>query len=290
MRSSARGQSREEALSLLKSGKLDEAIPALENALLAHPTDPQIHSCLGMAYSQVGDIEKSIAAFGKSLELLKSARAYFNLGVAYESAGMTSEAHEQYRLAVAFDSKYAPAQEALNKLQAKMRAASHNTDVIGATPDFSTLAAPKAPPDLNAEKARKELEWQERRRDYVKAGLIYGVICGAIFLFLVRLASTLVAAPAFMMLGQGGSLAMVLVGAIIRGGLIGGIVGLWVGLTCGAENEGAVAGAVAGAAYGLLTGLLQGMGGLAFWNMVISALGTGIFGFFIGKMVSSSLN
>jgi hypothetical protein len=269
---------------------LDEAISALESALVANPGDPQIHSCLGMAYSQTGNEEKSIAAFEKSLELLKSARAYFNLGVAYESAGMDREALEQYRLAVAFDATYSPAQEALQKLQAELTPTANETDVIGMMPDFSTLTAPKAPPDLEAEKARKELEWQERRRDYVKSGLIYGATCGAVLLFLVRLASVILAAPLFAMFGQSGSTTVVLLGAIIGGAIVGGIVGLWVGLTCGGENEGALAGAAVGAVYGLVAGLFQGMGGAVIWFMIVSALSTGMFGFFIGKMVYSSLN
>lgn len=87
-----------------------------------------------------------------------------------------------------------------------------------------------------------------------------------------------------------GSVLLRLVGTFIQGGIVGAIVGLWVGLTCGAENEGAIAGAVVGGVYGLVSGLFTGVIGLAVWSMIIYAFSTGIFGFFVGKMVASSLN
>ncbi|MEN6356003.1 MAG: tetratricopeptide repeat protein [Armatimonadota bacterium] len=303
--------SREEAISLFKSGRLDEAIPALERVALKLSDDPQVHSCLGMAYGKIGEIEKSIASFEKSLLLLKSARAHYNLGVAYDCAGRYSEAKGQFQHALDYDPSYSPAREAIRQIESKSSlepaaaasgvssepqptimgqapptASVPQSGTIGGVPDFSTLAAPKAPPDLSAEKVKRELEWQERRKTYVKSGLAYGAICGAVLLLLIRLC---LVAMASSIIGSGSAL-LILVGAIIQGGIVGGIVGLWVGLTCGAENEGALAGAVVGGTYGLLAGLIGGMGGFAIWNMLFSALFTGIFGFFIGKMVASSLN
>ncbi|MCE5323545.1 tetratricopeptide repeat protein [bacterium] len=302
--------SKEEAISLFKSGQLDDAIPAFENIALKFPDDPQIHSYLGMAYCKIGEKEKCIASFEKSLLLLKSARAHYNLGIAYDSAGRQSEAKDQFQKALDYDPSYSPAREAIRQIdsqhsneppimarvasepqptimgQAPPTVSAQQSNAIGMVPDFTTLAAPKAPPDLSAEKAQKELEWQERRKTYVKSGLAYGAICGAVLLLLIRLCLVIMASS---FLGKGSAL-LILVGAIIQGGIVGGIVGLWVGLTCGAENEGAVAGAVVGGAYGLLAGLIGGMGGLAILNMLFSALCTGIFGFFIGKMVASSLN
>lgn len=305
--------SKEDAINLFKSGKLDEAIPALESITETSADDPQVYSCLGMAYGKIGEKEKSIASFEKALSLLKSARAHYNLGVAYDCAGRSTEAEEQFQHALDFDPSYSPAREAIRQIESKAAqtpaeptvmaqaptgpqatimgqppaaVAAPPGGVIGATPDFAAQAATKGPPDLAAEKARKEFEWQERRKTYVKSGLAYGAICGAVFLVLIRL-SLIVIVPSTM--GRGNILLM-LVGTFIQGGIVGAIVGLWVGLTCGAENEGALAGAVVGGVYGLISGLITMPIGFAVWSMFFSALCTGIFGFFVGKMVSSSLN
>jgi hypothetical protein len=305
--------SKEDAVNLFKSGNLDEAIPALESASRTFSDDAQVHSCLGMAYGKIGENEKSIASFEKSLSLIKSARAHYNLGVAYDCAGRFPEAKEQFQHALDYDPSYSPAREAIRQIesspavapveptvmiqaspdpeptimgQAPPTAAIPQSDVIGGVPDFSGFATPKAPPDLSAEKARKELEWQERRKTYIKSGLAYGAICGAVFLVLARLSLVLII-PSVM--GHG-SILLTLIGTFIQGGIVGAIVGLWVGLTCGSENEGAVAGAVVGGFYGLIVGLCTGVIGLAVWSLFMWAIITGAFGFFVGKMVASSLN
>ncbi len=311
--------SKETAIGHLKSGRYDEAITSLEQVLLTQSDDPQLHSCLGMAYSQTGEHSKSIGAFEKSLELQKSARAHYNLGLAYDGAGRYSEAQEQFQFAIDLDPTYTPAKEALQKVLGKIQtsteavqeptivaaapaapeptvvgapvleqASMSQSEIIGVMPDFSTLSAPKAPPDLSAEKAQKELEWQERRKSYIKSGVAYGAICGAGFLLLIRGGLAMLAAMAT---GESlGTLALIMLGAILNGGIVGAIVGLWIGLTCGAENEGLLAGAITGAVFGLISGLISGYGIYSLGCMLFSAFGTGIFGFIIGKMVASSLN
>ncbi|MCE5199489.1 MAG: tetratricopeptide repeat protein [Armatimonadota bacterium] len=308
--------SKEQAIQLLRSGQIDQARSALESLAKAQPDDPQIHSCLGIAYNQSGNSDGAISAFETSLQLQKTPKSHYNLGLAYKTAGRTDDAVAQFRAAIALDTNYTPAQEALKKHETAAVPPSPEptvlgqppmpapepqpqpTTVIDVVPDFNTVfATPTAPPDLNAEKAQKEFEWQERRKGMIKSGLIYGILCGAGFLLLIRLACVLFfAAPMAMMLGGGKGLLISMLSALFEGGFIGGLVGLWVGLTCGGDSEGFKAGAAIGAVFGLITGLVTvsqlgaGMlGGIVIAYMLCYAFVIGIFGFFIGKMVEASI-
>lgn len=311
---------KEAAVGHLKSGRYDEAIASLQQVLLTQTDDPQLYSFLGMAYSQTGEHDKSIDAFEKSLAIQKSARAHYNLGLAYNSAGRYSEAQEQFQLAVDLDPAYTPAKEALSKVLDKIQASAETapeptvvttaatnpeptvvgapvleqasmaqSDITGAIPDFSTLGPPKAPPDLAAEKAKKELEWQERRKDYIKWSIIYGGIAGAFFVtagfFSEGLFSTY---PSILMVKYG--FAKILFLLLFTGAIHGCLVGLYIGITCMGEEAGMRAGAVLGAFAGLLVGLIGGAGVFALVYMLISAVVSGVMGLIVGRIVETSVN
>ncbi|MCE5315363.1 MAG: tetratricopeptide repeat protein [Armatimonadota bacterium] len=293
---------KEKAVNLLKSGRIDEAISALENVAQLYPNDPQIHSYLGMAFNQKGNVDQSAAAFEKSLHLQQTPKAHYNLGLAYNAAGKTDDAAEQFRRAVALDPNYTLAQDALRKHTASATSTSvpaaageatvtmNAGSAIGIAPDpIEVFATPKAPPDLTQEKIRKELEWQERRRDMIKAGAIYGAIAGAFFLvasfFLVGIFSVV---PAILMSKVGTVVFLTVTGII--GAIYGAIIGLWIGYTCGGEDAGLRAGAVIGAVAGLLSGLITGMGAASIIPMAVDTIVSGALGFMIGKIVETSVN
>jgi tetratricopeptide (TPR) repeat protein len=107
---------KEEGLSLLKAGKIGEAIARLEQALALDPDDAQVHMYLGAAYNGVPDKLHAIHHFEESLRLEENPKAYYNLGLVYESVHRIDEAVRQYRMALDVDPSYANAQAALKKL------------------------------------------------------------------------------------------------------------------------------------------------------------------------------
>jgi Flp pilus assembly protein TadD len=53
---------------LLETGRYDESIRALEQALGLLPNDSWAHTCLGKAYLKRGETEKAAALFKKAIE------------------------------------------------------------------------------------------------------------------------------------------------------------------------------------------------------------------------------
>jgi len=158
-----------------------------------------------------------IIAFEESLRLNETARAYYNLALVYESVHRIDEAVREYKMAVELDPNYAPAAEALNRLQNEF-AASHcapEPAVAAAQPTQSMPAGPpppsqtqsfagpppqgptigQAPPPLADPFARpagapptqanvltrqmaKEQAIADQHHALMRGGIIYGAICG----------------------------------------------------------------------------------------------------------------
>jgi tetratricopeptide (TPR) repeat protein len=79
---------------------------------------------LGNCFMEKGDYDKSIeyykmATEAKGLADEKLARLYFNLGLAYEANGMTSEALHTFNLVLNLDPSFSDAQDKIKKLQQK---------------------------------------------------------------------------------------------------------------------------------------------------------------------------
>lgn len=300
-----------DAMNMLKSGSVDETIIILKAISADTPNDPQVYTCLGVAYTQKGDKQNAIRSFKKSLTLQENPKAHYNLGLAYESAGMEDDAAQSYRSAVLLDPAYTLALQAIERLTPTTIAPtppaeeqtiigqapiSHEPTimgepppvvpeptVIGHVPDFG---APSAPPDLAREEAEKAQRFEEQRKDYMKSSLIYGIVCGAFFLLLwkglgIYLASAIATGP---------QIVGMVFGVLLQGSILGGLIGLWIGYTCGDDMQGLFAGAVLGGVFGLLDGLIHGMGSLALFTMLGGAIGTGLFGYIVGKMVEASIN
>ncbi len=106
-----------EGKSLLKEGKVDEAITALRAALELDLDNAEIHTYLGAAYSQIGDRLHAVYHFEQSLNLEETARGYFNLGAMYEQSKRFDEAVRQYKMSLEIDKGYAKAIAALNRLK-----------------------------------------------------------------------------------------------------------------------------------------------------------------------------
>jgi tetratricopeptide (TPR) repeat protein len=116
---------KEEGIRLLRAGQVSEAIAKFEQALAADPDDPQLHGYLGAAYSSASNKLHAIHHFEESLRLDESPRAYYNLGLMYESVHRMDEAVRQYRMALELDPDYVLAQEALKKLQDNFEPGEH---------------------------------------------------------------------------------------------------------------------------------------------------------------------
>ncbi|MGB9620159.1 MAG: tetratricopeptide repeat protein, partial [Armatimonadota bacterium] len=94
------GNHKQEGLRLLKAGKISEAIAELEQALALDPEDAQLHSYLGAAYNAVPDKLHAIHHFEECLRIEETPKAYYNLGLVYESVHRIDEAVRQYRMAL----------------------------------------------------------------------------------------------------------------------------------------------------------------------------------------------
>jgi predicted Zn-dependent protease len=71
-------------LEYLKLKKFDEAIPYLKRAALITPTDPQVQSALGQAYTATGNTRLAIAAYLRGTQAnSENADGWFHLGVSY---------------------------------------------------------------------------------------------------------------------------------------------------------------------------------------------------------------
>jgi tetratricopeptide (TPR) repeat protein len=113
---------KEEGVRLLKAGKISEAIEKLQQALALDPEDGQIHCYLGAAYNAMPDKLHAIHHFEECVRLEESPKAYYNLGLVYESVHRVDEAVRQYRMALELDPNYTKAREALEKLHERFEA------------------------------------------------------------------------------------------------------------------------------------------------------------------------
>jgi tetratricopeptide (TPR) repeat protein len=85
-------------VSLMRSGDIDRAIPALEQALKLKPDMVEAQFAIGECYFNKGDKEKAEEAFARSTELQPSnGRAFYNLGIIYYRMDSLDEALESFK-------------------------------------------------------------------------------------------------------------------------------------------------------------------------------------------------
>ncbi len=90
--------------SLLLQGRVDEAIPHLQEALRLEPSHAEAHSNLGVALARRGQTAEAIEHYREALRLdPRQTQAYSNLGNALLAQGHVSEAIAQFEAALALD-------------------------------------------------------------------------------------------------------------------------------------------------------------------------------------------
>jgi len=104
-------------------GRLKQAIAECRKAIKVDPDFGNPYNDIGAYLLQMGELDKAIPW----LEKAKQARryenpefAYCNLGKVYEIKGLWPRALEEYRQALQVRKNYAPAQEALQRLEANL--------------------------------------------------------------------------------------------------------------------------------------------------------------------------
>jgi len=100
----------------------DYAISEFELASLSPTMKFDSYIMLGNCYMEKGDYDKSIECYKVSSEIQglsteKLARLHFNLGLAYESNGMISEAIDTFNLVLKLDHSFTEAEEKIKRLQ-----------------------------------------------------------------------------------------------------------------------------------------------------------------------------
>lgn len=105
---------------LYNEGKYEEAIEAMNTALqygTKKYEKSEIYSTIGGSYLELGDCERAIEAYEKSLEEdSDSVSNWVNLGVAHRQNGDLSSAEECYTKALEIDPEYAELRSSLGTL------------------------------------------------------------------------------------------------------------------------------------------------------------------------------
>ncbi len=130
----------EYALTLLRRGELEQAIPLMESLLVANPEDPDVLYNLGMAYSDTGRLEDAIELLSQAVETdPENANAFVALGVAHQRNGESSEALIALRSAVALDPANSHAHRNLGGILASLgdvrEAEPHLREAVRLAPD-----------------------------------------------------------------------------------------------------------------------------------------------------------
>jgi Flp pilus assembly protein TadD len=113
----------EKGIAAFKSGNIEAAVILLEEATIAHPDNFSAFMYLGAAYVGTERNNAAIGAFKKAEEIKpEDARAHYNLGQAYEAAGVPREAFFEYAAALRIDPFYTQARSAYADLKARISA------------------------------------------------------------------------------------------------------------------------------------------------------------------------
>lgn len=106
---------------LIYQGKLDEAQRYLNDALKAHPSNPQLQFMQGVIQLERNDIERALVHFHKmTVDYPHFAEPYNNLAVIYAKRGQLEKARASLELAISNMPDYATAYENLALIYAKL--------------------------------------------------------------------------------------------------------------------------------------------------------------------------
>jgi tetratricopeptide (TPR) repeat protein len=99
-----------------KAARWPEALTAFSQAVLLNDLEPRAHANLAGAAMRTGDLDLAAKHFMRMIDLEHQiAPAQFNLGVIAARKGDRAEAARRYKLALAADPRFKPAQDALEK-------------------------------------------------------------------------------------------------------------------------------------------------------------------------------
>ena len=130
---------------LLKQGKTAEAIEALRASTGADPTCFEAHMYLGMALAQTGQAAAGVEPLRQAVNLRpESAVARYNLGCILERAGDDAGAAEAFEGAIHLDPSHAKAQQALQRAQSRLAAASEQPAEQAPAQPAAAAPPPKA--------------------------------------------------------------------------------------------------------------------------------------------------
>ena len=105
-----------------RAGNIDSAVHQLELATLDDSQDFRAFAFLGAAYAEQGRYSAAIGSFKRAADLEPgSPKVHYNLGQAYEAAGVSTEAWFEYRKALEVDPQFQPATVALAELSARLK-------------------------------------------------------------------------------------------------------------------------------------------------------------------------
>jgi tetratricopeptide (TPR) repeat protein len=106
-------------IALAQTGKIEEAIAHFDQALRINPDDAEAHYNLGIALGQAGRVQEAMEQWEQALRIKPDEiDTHYNLGLALEKLGRSTEAIEHYRQALKLRPDFAPARNALTRLQA----------------------------------------------------------------------------------------------------------------------------------------------------------------------------
>jgi Flp pilus assembly protein TadD len=98
----------DEASSVLRSGRSDEAERAFRALAQSYPDLAGPHANLGVIYRQRGKLAEAAAEFEQATRLSPAQPIYLNqLGITYRQLGQFAKARDAYQKAIALDPRYA---------------------------------------------------------------------------------------------------------------------------------------------------------------------------------------
>ncbi|MEO6785470.1 MAG: tetratricopeptide repeat protein, partial [Chthoniobacteraceae bacterium] len=93
------------------SGRLDEALRLIEQAIAANPGSFAYHNNLGLLLTRLGRREEAVAAFRNAIRLHpEGTESHYNMGITLSEMGRAGESVEAYRAALRLRPDYALAQ------------------------------------------------------------------------------------------------------------------------------------------------------------------------------------
>ena len=97
----------DEVMQLFSSGKVQEALFAIQHLINDFPNEPLLFNISGACYSEIGPIESAINSFEKALALNPDyAEAHYNLGVAFQRTNQLDNAVECYEKSITLKHAY----------------------------------------------------------------------------------------------------------------------------------------------------------------------------------------